>query len=535
MIINKQLFRTIYIVLFLGTMPLLIQCKQSAKGEATIARDTTINQVNAYSSLFLDSLIIDSFIVNEVPVKEQQEYLRDFYNSRNYSFAWFNKNGLTVQAEAFWNAHKMVLKRSSDSTVYDNALHTIVDTLLSDDSTYRLSREALALTELRFTKHFFDYVQYAYEGKVDPKQVQWHIPRRKLQPIAMLDSFLNNKNGQFKPLSKSFQLLQNELIKYRTIEQQGGWNVISTSKRKFKVGDVDSIIAQVKSRLAVTGVYDKNDTSATYTSTLSSAVRNAQASFGLKQDGIIDAELIRHLNVPIQQRIKQMLINAERMKWMPQEPAKYLLANIPEYRLHVVENGKEVMGMNIVVGKAANRSVIFSDELKYVVFSPYWNIPRSIVRSEIYPAMQRSSSYLRRKNMEVTGYSNGLPIVRQKPGGSNSLGKVKFIFPNSYNIYFHDTPARTLFDKEKRAFSHGCIRLHKPFDLAVYLLKDNATWTDSKIKEAMNSSKEKWVTLAQPVPVFITYFTTWVDGDGILYFMDDIYGHDANLASHLFE
>jgi murein L,D-transpeptidase YcbB/YkuD len=283
------------------------------------------------------------------------------------------------------------------------------------------------------------------------------------------------------------------------------------------------------------GNYTTGDTTITYNPELVTAVKQAEASFGLKQDGIIDAALIKRLNIPVEDRMKQMLVNLERMKWMPEVPANFLLANIPEYRLHVVENGKEVLGMNIVVGKAANRTVIFSDQLKYVVFSPYWNIPRSIVRNEIYPAMKRSSSYLRRNNMEVTGYSNGLPIVRQKPGNSNALGHVKFIFPNSYNIYFHDTPSRSLFNKQERAFSHGCIRLQQPFDLSVYLLRNQPEWTNEKIKAAMNSSKEKWVTLDKTVAVFITYFTSWVDEDGVLHFTDDIYGHDKKLAAHLFE
>jgi murein L,D-transpeptidase YcbB/YkuD len=211
------------------------------------------------------------------------------------------------------------------------------------------------------------------------------------------------------------------------------------------------------------------------------------------------------------------------------------MVNIPDYGLRVYENGKVSSAMDVVVGKAANRTVIFSDELKYIVFSPYWNVPRSIVRNEIYPAMQRSSSYLRRNNMEVTGYSNGLPVVRQKPGPGNALGQVKFLFPNSYNIYFHDTPSKSLFSRNKRAFSHGCIRLHKPFELARYLLRNDSSWTDAAIRDAMNGSTEKWVTLKHSLPVFITYFTSWVDRDGIVQFRDDVYGHDKKLESHLFE
>ncbi len=360
-------------------------------------------------------------------------------------------------------------------------------------------------------------------------------PRLKLKPIALLDSFLNSKSGDWKPLNEPYRLLQKQLFKYRNIEKKGGWNSITINKQKFKQGSKDSIILFVKRRLQLTGNYPQADTTIVYSQDLVPAVKQAEATYGFKQDGIIDASLIKQLNIPVKDRIMQMLVNLERMKWMPEVPANFLLANIPGYRLHVVENGKEVLGMNIVVGKAANRSVVFSDELKYVVFSPYWNVPRSIVRNEIYPAMQRSSSYLSRNNMEVTGYSGGLPNVRQKPCSDNALGHVKFIFPNSYNIYFHDTPSRGLFNRQQRAFSHGCIRLQQPFDLAVYLLRNQPEWTNQKIKAAMNSSKEKWVTLDKTVAVFITYFTSWVDKDGVLHFTDDIYGHDKKLAAHLFE
>ena len=198
------------------------------------------------------------------------------------------------------------------------------------------------------------------------------------------------------------------------------------------------------------------------------------------------------------------------------------------------EDGKEMFTMRIVVGKAANRTVVFNDQLKYVVFSPYWNVPRSIVRNEILPAMNKNPGYLSRNNMEQTGTSGGLPVIRQNPGAGNALGKVKFIFPNSYNIYFHDTPAKPLFDQAKRAFSHGCIRLQEPKKLAAYLLQDQPDWTESRISAAMNAGIEKWVALEEPVAVAITYFTAWVDRAGKLNFRDDIYGHDQELAERLF-
>ena len=525
-------------ILFVFTAIIIVQfftsCHQRRKVETKTVRDTSITPANAYSKFFIDSLFLEKFISAEVSSDSIASYIRNFYNARNYSAAWFDEEGLTVQAQGFWNMHDKTVKEFSDSSIFDKQLHAIIDTL-NNDSTFVLPQNMLPTIELRFTKHFFQYVQLAYSGKVDPATVQWHIPRRKLKPLALLDTFLNSKTGEWKPLSKAHRLLQLALFKYKEIEHKGGWPEVPTGNKSYKPGDKGAVITAVKRRFQATADYTTKDTSSVYNTDLINVVKKAEVSYGLKPDGIVSASLIRQLNVPVEERIKQMLINLERMKWMPQESPTYIVANIPEYRLHVVENHKEVLKMSIVVGKAANRTVVFSDELKYVVFSPYWNVPKSIVRNEIYPAMQRNANYLSKNNMEITGYSEGLPIVRQKPGNENALGHVKFIFPNSYNIYFHDTPSRYLFNREHRAFSHGCIRLHQPFDLAVYLLKDQPEWTKEKIKAAMERSTEQWVTLKQSVPVYITYFTAWVDNENLLHFAEDIYGHDKRLAEHLFE
>jgi murein L,D-transpeptidase YcbB/YkuD len=195
--------------------------------------------------------------------------------------------------------------------------------------------------------------------------------------------------------------------------------------------------------------------------------------------------------------------------------------------------------------------VIFNEEMKYIAFSPYWNITPSITANEILPAVKKNPGYLAKHNMEVVGggkvinpgsidwskYSgrNFPYMIRQKPGPNNSLGRVKFLFPNNYNIYLHDTPAKSLFNEPKRAFSHGCIRVGEPKRLAEYLLRNDSDWTPDKIAKAMNSDKETMVKLKEPCPVFIAYFTAWVDRQGKLNFRDDIYGHDARLAKALFE
>ena len=459
--------------------------------------------------------------------------MRNFYNGRNYQYAWFDEEGLTEQGQAFWTLHQTDAGIVSDSSSTDNKLHSSMEVLLNEtDSGF--SANDLQKIELRLTQHFFSYLNTAFEGKVQPDEMQWHIPRRKIDDLAMLDSFLTSQS-EWKPLNQRFYRLNNKMKEYIALAKQGEWNNIDLKKKKIRKGANDSVVAQVKRRLQLTGDYNSMDTSIVFNDSLQVTVKKLQRSFGQKETGIIDGDLIDELNVPLNDRIKQMTINLERMRWMPEQTPDRLIANIPEYKLHVFENNERVMTMDIVVGKEANRTVIFSDMLRYVVFSPYWNIPRSIVRNEIVPAMNRSSSYLRRNNMEITGQSNGLPIIRQKPGNGNALGQVKFIFPNRYNIYFHDTPAKTLFSQQKRAFSHGCIRLQKPFEMAKYLLRNDSTWTDEKIDNAMNQKKEKWVELENHVPVFIAYFTSWVDDEGLLHFREDIYGHDQRMEKHLFE
>jgi len=212
-----------------------------------------------------------------------------------------------------------------------------------------------------------------------------------------------------------------------------------------------------------------------------------------------------------------------------------IIVNIPEFVLHVYENKKKAWDMNVVVGKEGHNTTMFTGDLNQIVFSPYWNVPPSIVQKEILPKIASNPGYLASQNMEQTGTDeNGVPKIRQLPGAQNSLGRVKFLFPNSFNIYFHDTNAKSLFEKDKRAFSHGCIRLAEPEKMAQYLLRDQPEWTPEKIEQAMDSGQEQYVKLKDPVPVIITYYTAWVDDNGQLNFRDDIYSHDQDLGSKMF-
>jgi murein L,D-transpeptidase YcbB/YkuD len=197
--------------------------------------------------------------------------------------------------------------------------------------------------------------------------------------------------------------------------------------------------------------------------------------------------------------------------------------------LHVYDGNKTVFDMVVVVGKVGNNTMMFNGDLNQIYFSPYWNVPQSIIKNEINPAVARNPNYLANKNMERIGGG-----VRQRPGPGNALGKVKFIFPNSFNMYFHDTPSKSLFGQDKRAFSHGCIRLSEPQKMAEWLLRNQPEWTQEKIVSAMNQTTEKGVKLKDPVPVFVIYYTSWVDNDGELNFRDDVYQHDSELIKKMF-
>jgi murein L,D-transpeptidase YcbB/YkuD len=525
-------------LLLVVTVSFFITCK-GGKVKEPLKRDTTINVTNAFSDLFLDSIALEKFITQNQLEENKASRLRDFYNSRNYQFAWFTEDGLAEHTRAFWNLHNNFINYSKDSSFIDKGLHSRMDVLINDDSAARKNKE-IADVEISLTKHFFEYAHLAYTGKVDPAELQWHIPRKKVDAVQLLDSLISTKGRdleKWEPISQGYKQLKKELLRFYDIEKKGGWKTVSFGKKtSYKTGDTALVIRHVKERLRVAGDFNSADTSKKFTKELEGAVKQAEARFGLKADGVLDASLIKSLNVPVEERIQQMLINMERMRWMPKEPEKNrIVVNIPAFKLFVYEDAQKVFDMDIVVGKAANQTVVFNNQLKHIVFSPYWNVPESIVKNEILPAMRRNPGYLSRNNMEKTGTTNGLPVIRQRPGGNNSLGRVKFLFPNSFNIYFHDTPAKSLFNRESRAFSHGCIRLSEPKKLAEYLLRNNNDWTSERIDKAMQSTKEQWVGLPQTIPVTIAYFTAWIDNEGLLNFREDIYGHDKKLAARMFQ
>lgn len=516
------------------------QKEKKDKEEKNIStRDYSITKENSYSDLFLDTTALANFITENKIADSISRRLRSFYNTRNYQFAWFSSDGLTEQARGFWNLHDYVTTYDADTTLKDKKLQKRMDRLIAEDDLSASASKDFINTELTLTQHFIMYMLNNYDkGYVKRKEMERFVPRKKENPIVLADSLMNKKHKDdkyFEDVNQSYKGLKDHLSRYLEIAKKGGWPRIDSFNKKWKKGYSSPAIAAIKKRLAATGDLAANDTSQFFTDTLSTAIKNFQSRHGYTATGTLSDTIIKEMNVPVEKRIQQLLMNMDRMRWLANEPTGNLIVvNIPEFVLHVYEGKQKVFDIDVVVGKEGHNTMMFNGDLNQVVFSPYWNVPPSIVAKEILPSMNKNSNYLAKENMEITGDNDGLPVIRQRPGPGNALGKVKFLFPNSFNIYLHDTPSKSLFNKDRRAYSHGCIRVREPEKLANYVLRNQPEWTPEKISEAMNSGNEKYIRVKDPIPVVITYYTAWVDESGRLNFRGDIYGHDEKLARKMF-
>lgn len=541
-----NLLRPFPIVVFLlfGLL-YLNSCNQSEKKATKITKDslkrrsikdwnkTIPGNFNSEQELFFDTLQIESFIAAHPLLKEYAASIQKFYNNRHFAFAWYNKNGLIEQAGNLTDRVKNLKDEGINKDIpYRAALDSMIYAKPSKKPDIRL--------ELLLTAQYFVFAKLAWEGMDASisKSSEWFLPRKKVAYDAYLDSMIKSPakfaGTTVAPVYRQYDLLKNFLIKYRELDQKDPWKPIVTDKKSYKPGDSSEVIAQIKTRLFKLEDFKGDTTDTHYNDEFLLAVKQFQERSGMTPDGAIGPGTLTELNTPLKKRIRQLLVNMERSRWLPvQIDSNYLGVNIPEFKLHVYHADSLLWSGNVVVGQSIHKTVIFSGDMKYVVFSPYWNVPTSIVRNEVLPNMRRNKNYIKSHQMEITGYSGGLPVVRQKPGPKNSLGLVKFLFPNSYDIYLHDTPSKSLFGESSRAFSHGCIRVENPAKLAAFLLKNSKGWDEAKIKTAMNSGKEQYVTLKNKVPVYIAYFTAFIDRNNRLNFRKDIYSRDEPLASML--
>lgn len=456
--------------------------------------------------------------------------------------------------------------------------------------------EDLAELELLLSNAFLKYGHDIHYGRVRAEQIDLELLSGEkpinISKLLVRATSTNNVGGTLNTLMPKYPVysqLKTALKQYREIAANGGWQAYPYGN-KFEKGARGEKVIALRERLKVSGELDPSTPdSDVFDATLDVAVKKYQERNGLYVDGVVGKSTIEALNVPIEQRIAQIELTMERWRLLPQYMGnKYILVNIANYHLYGVENNNDAIDMRIVVGKPEWNTPMFSEEMTHIVMNPYWNIPPSIFKDDIAPRIRQDSQYLSKKGIDAVGLKPPAKVVveeteevevaenvegalpegesaeteepelseaeiqnqqaqeeyiaqvlsgkyrlRQNPGPGNPLGQIKFLFPNKHAVYLHDTPNRGFFKRAQRNFSHGCIRVEHPVDLANFVLASNGEWDQSRIKSSINSRKTKTVHLNQAIPVYILYFTSWVDDQGNVNFHKDIYGLDKTLLNAL--
>lgn len=481
----------------------------------------------------IDGTILSDFFKKYSDLKKYQEQVTTLYKNRSYKSIWYDENQMNEFGNLLYQKLNSTYEEGVDIKM---PYRDKIDQVFDESATKKISESD---TEILLTSMYIIYAKKIYEGLDDEtvKKSGWFLPKKKISYEGVLDSIMANpsllsKNDEV--LFYQYYRLQEVLKKYRKIEKDNTWTTITTDSpyKDLRPDDSSSTIAQVRHRLAVIGDLERDSKSNKYDQELMDGVMKYKLRYGLTPNYIITEEHIKQMNEPIGNRIKTLMLNMERCRWIPPSLPKadeYVMVNIPSYRLFFVKNGKFDLISEVFVGSQLTKTVIFSGKIDRIVFSPYWYVPQSIVKNELKTKMAEDKNYLADHNME---WNKGQ--VRQKPGPDNSLGLVKFLFPNPNDIYLHDTPAKSLFAFEKRAFSHGCINVKKAKDLAIAILKDDPDWPIDKINQAMDGTKETPYILPKKIPIYIGYFTAWVNEKGDISFFKDVYGRDPLLDKNLF-
>jgi murein L,D-transpeptidase YcbB/YkuD len=483
-----------------------------------------------------------------------------FYERRTYEPAWSDNSGPLPQAEALVSAIRQADRQGLTPEDYHLARieATLRELRQNQENGKPLDPRRLVDLDLLLTDAFLIYGFHLLAGRVNPETIdpEWRANRRDADLAALLQSAVETNQIEqalegLLPPQPGYARLQEALARYRQIAARGGWVAVPEGP-KMEEGERGERVLILRQRLAASGDLDEEPSSSAdlFDEALQQAVQRFQNRHGLEVDGVVGPATLAALNLPVEMRVRQIELNMERWRWLPEDLGKsYILINIANFELDVVENGQKVMMMRVVVGRDYRRTPVFSDRMTYLVFSPYWHVPQNIAVQDILPAVRKDPAYLAQKNIRVfqgwgvetkeidptsvdwseVGAKNLNYRFRQEPGPSNALGRVKFMFPNKFNVYLHDTPSRELFAKSERAFSSGCIRIEKALELAEYLLRSDPRWTRENILAAMDKRVEQSVPLPEPLNVHLLYWTAWSEEGGVVRFRNDIYGRDRQL------
>jgi murein L,D-transpeptidase YcbB/YkuD len=489
-----------------------------------------------------------------------------FYERRGYRLAWSGENGPLPRADALLAAVGEAESEGLRPNDYHlkSARRLIQDVRGSWGSQGPHLLHRMVELDLLLTDAFLVYGSHLLMGRVNPETIdpEWVASRRQADMAEILQAALEDGSvpeslENLLPPQSGYARLRQALAQHRAIERDGGWGKVPEGAKTQK-GDRDQRVAALRERLLASGdlVPAPDDTAELFDHRLEEAVRKFQRRHGLSEDGVVGPGTLAALNLSVEERIRQILVNMERWRWLPQDLGEvHVLVNIANFELDVVKRTQPVMTMRAIVGKHYRRTPVFSDRITYLVLSPFWHVPPNLAVQDVLPLARKDPSYMTNQRIrvfqgwgadakeidpttidwsKVSGKTFGYRL-RQDPGPRNALGRVKFMFPNKFNVYLHDTSSPELFTKTERTFSSGCIRIEKPIDLAEYLLRDDPAWTRERIVAVADKGVEQTVQVPRPLPIHILYWTAWVNEDGITHFRRDIYGRDALLLEALGE
>ncbi len=470
--------------------------------------------------------------------------VESFYKGRNYQPAW-SQNGHLVQVETLLRAIEDAYGDGLSPDYYHlTRIRALVDKLVQEPAP---DSNQLSELDILLTDAFLTLGCHLSAGCVNPVTIEteWFAKSLKVDVSSVLEQALKKKQirealMELRPQKDIYSRLRLALARYRELSSRADWPSVSAGP-SLKKGSKSERVVELRRRLAASGDMSADETTVgnSFDEKVEQSVIIFQKRHGLKPDGVVGRDTLNALNVPLKQRIRQMELNMERLRWiLGNIEDRFIVVNIANFRLDVIEHDKSVLSMKVVVGKPYLRTPIFTAKMTYLVINPVWNIPDSIARKEILKKVAQNPHYLAEQNIKTLKRSNAtgkaLPYrFQQEPGPLNALGTIKFMFPNEYDVYLHDTPAKRLFSENVRTFSHGCTRIEKPLELAEYLLRDDPRWSQQELLAAIEKGTEQIVQIPHPLNVHILYLTAWVDESGIVQFRDDIYGRDKRLDEAL--
>jgi len=506
-------------------------------------------------------------MINALKPESDKSFLKQLYQQLFYLPIWIKKEKPALVSRDLFDIIKADRSLERTTQLYQNML--ALEEEMYGLYTYKSSIVQKVNWEFKMSQLYEEYANYVIYGSINWGAFQARLSNLRVSAItagwvtykpdysplkvaenAVIMGSLKKAFQEAEPSKYNYKALRISLDRYLDIKEAGGWPYVNL-KGILRPGRTHAAVPFIREHLLMTGDYipcEESEEGSLYDACLKKAVIRFQKRNGLVSNGIIGKKTVGVLNQTVEEKIDTIKINLDRIKWLHERPDnRHIIINIPDYRLYYEENGTLQMTMKVIVGKRKNPTPVFSNRVKSVVLNPYWNVPKSIIQKEMIPKLLRNPHAMAGQGIDIYSgwgsdakkvsgtsvnwaqyrYSKTVPYrFAQRPGNRNALGRIKFLFPNQFHVYMHDTPTKHLFKRHKRAYSHGCIRLEKPKRMLKTIAAFNSNIELDKAEKILKSKKNTYFSLDNTVPVDVIYLTAWVDYDGILQFREDVYKYD---------